>query len=404
MPSKILLDQNSSDLPFFFAGDIISGRVELTTTSRKTCTKACINFYSSEEINVQNGNIRLSGKCKNFDLTLNFIETPQKLEKGTISFAFSFSLPLSTRVATLGPIQGNIREHKFLIKNELQFIAQFKGFLSSDEKSTIPVPIAPLWAPNLSVFLKEREFNSVLELERSCDCFEDKKYAKVQIQGFKEAVHFAEKVCLPFSISVQHSAEAIPLRVNIQMFSKTRISHFYAKELNKMEHYSGKFVFHKENDKLSKVSGEISFNVATPFSLMTAKGSYWNRELYWKIEIQYRGGYLTTTRLPVVACILASNQSLSEVQKTLIEYAYLFPKSPKIFEIISNEKPVQEPVEEVLQQSLPESYALEKNILEVANAPKAENSLNGIEKDENSNQNMITHPVQFPAVDTRSEE
>lgn len=276
MLSKIFIDENPSGSPFFFAGDTISGRVELTSTSSRICTKASIRFYSSEEIRVKNGNITLSGKCKNFDYSLSFIETAEKLEVGTVSYPFSSTLSLSTKLATLGPIRGKISEQKFSIKTELLFIAEFKGFLASDEKATLPVQIAPLWAPNMNSIVTGKSFDSVLELERSCGCFEDKKLAKIEIQGLNPAAYFQDRVCIPLAVSIQHSADVQPMKMQIQLLSKTSVSHFYSKELAKTEHYSRIFTFSKENEKLSTLSCEVSF-VAAPFALMTAKGSYWNR-------------------------------------------------------------------------------------------------------------------------------
>lgn len=372
MPSKIFIDEHPSGSQFFFAGDTISGRVELTSTTSKICTKASISFYSSEEISVKNGNIRLSGNCKNFDFSLTFIETAQKLEVGTVSFAFSFTLPLSTKLATLGPIRGKIREEKFSIKTELKFTAEFKGFLASDEKATIPVQVAPLWAPNMNSIVVGKSFDSVLELERSCGCFEDKKYAKIEIQGLNPAVHFQDRVCIPMAVSIQHSADVDPVRMGIQLLSKTSVSHFYSKELAKTEHYSRIFTFSKENEKLSTLACELSF-VALPFALMTAKGSYWNREFYWKIQVEYRGGYSTSTKIPVIACALPSIENLSAVQKVLIEYAYLYPKVPKVFSFVVNEDVIEKKAEEsVEEESIEEKQEGEQEITDQLESTKLE--------------------------------
>lgn len=45
---------------------------------------------------------------------------------------------------------------------------------------------------------------------------------------------------------------------------------------------------------------------------------------------------MTTTRHPVIACALSSNENLTAVQKVLIEYAYLYPNVPKAFGVLAN--------------------------------------------------------------------
>ena len=104
MGVEILLDKNPRGY-FYVAGDTISGKVVWQSASAKVVKSASIVCFSREKWDIQNDRYKISGLKWHFNLNSSLIEYPQTIPAGATSFAFSFTLPVNSDIATLGTIR-----------------------------------------------------------------------------------------------------------------------------------------------------------------------------------------------------------------------------------------------------------------------------------------------------------
>lgn len=323
MAVKILLDHNPRGR-FYIAGDKITGRAIISSSSKKTLQRATVTCFANERASIKYGGWHYFPNHTHFSLVSQLIQKPQEIPEGDTILTFSFQLPYSTRVARLAPVRAVTGHGVFEIENAIEFSVKFDTTFGSTDSCKIPIPIGPIWNPDL---LHEKDRGDFPEhsgvLESCCDCFSNKTHATIKLSGVPQLSCSSGRITQPMKIYVKCAEDNAPKNITISLVGETKINQIHLSLTKTTYYYKSKpwGGSKAKEDGFFVLQHDAKFEVKE-YELLTARAFCWTRSYNWEIDVDFQKGGSLKAVFEVVFGFLDSGKELSPPQKDLAVFAY----------------------------------------------------------------------------------